>query len=510
MTKDTTKIARGATAVFSGSLFSNLLMFGFYIAITHLLTPESLGVLYSFTIIDSFLATFLLLSLPSGFSRFIIGYYLTGRLAEARYLFRRGLLVATLICSTSVPTLILLGPLMTKLLFGSPSHILLYYLVLVDFVVSTYSSFLGVVVGARRVFGWGSLIQVLSTTARVGVGVGFISVGFGLAGVLTGWIASDIVSIIAFTYLSRPFLGGETAKSGLKEIVLYSLPFFVSSGLVIVLQNVDRLFVLRFLGTASLGIYGTMLIASNIPTILPNSISNTLFPVMVKFEEEKNLTKGVVSKAVRYMAMVNLPILGLVAATGAPLLQLFLGTAFSHAWPSFSILVFGGGAMSLDIPITQVLLAKKKTKVLAMQQLVSSLLLAVCAVLLIPHLFLVGAALAYVLARIGGFIVVGISVYRLGLFSVKWGEYFKAFTVTGAIVSLVLTTEYFTNFTLYLLPLYLVVGTLVGLGGARLTNLFYAEDYQELHEFVPPQLHKILDWVWEEFGFPKHPTPANL
>lgn len=507
MTSDTAKIARGATAVFSGSLLSNLLIFGFYMAITHLLTPASLGVLYSLTIIDSFLATFLLLSLPGGFARFIIGFYQTGRLAEARYLFRRGLLMATLICSASTPILIALGPNITSLLFGSPSFIPLYDLVVLDFVVSTYSSFLGVVVGARRVFGWGSFIQVSSTAARVGVGVGLILAGLGLAGVLAGWIASDVVAIAVYTYLSRPLFGGGAAKTGLKDVFLYSLPFFVANGFVVVLQNVDRLFVLGYLGTVSLGIYGTMLIASNIPKILPSSISSTLFPVMVKFEEEKALTRGVVSKATRYMAMVNLPVLGLVAATGAPLLQLFLGSTFSQAWPSFSILVFGGGAMSLDIPITQVLLAKKKTKFLAVQQLVSSFLLALCAVLLIPHLFLVGAALAFVLARIGGFIVVAISVYRLGMFSVKWRDYLKTFAVTATTVSLVLAIEYFTDFATYLLPAYLGVGALAGLLAAKLTNLFNGEEYQELHEFAPPQLRGLLDWVWEKFGLPKNPAP---
>lgn len=503
MTRDTTKIARGATALFSSSLLSNLLIFAFYIAITHLLTPASLGVLYTFTVIDSFLATFLLLSLPGGFSRFITGFYQTGRLAEARYLFRRGLLIATIICSTSAPILLLLGPYITRLLFGSPDYILLYNLVVLDFVVSTYSSFLGVVVSARRVFGWGGLIQVLSTAARVGVGVGLIVAGLGLAGVLAGWIASDLVCIAAYAYLSRSLFTGEAVKSELKEVFLYSLPLFMANSLVVVLQNVDRLFVLEYLGTVSLGIYGTVLIASNIPKILPSSISNTLYPVMVKYEEEKALTKGVVSKAVRYMVMVNLPILGLVAATGAPLLQLFLGTKFSQAWPSFSILVFGAGAMSLDIPITQVLLAKKKTKVLAVEQLVSSFLLALCALLLIPRLFLIGAALAFVLARIGGFIVVATSVYRLGMLGVEWRDYFKTFVVTGTIASLVLVTEHLTDFRTYLLPLYLALGGLAGLTVARFINLFNGEEYRELYEFVPPQLRGLLNWVWEKFGLPK-------
>ena len=465
MTRETTKIARGATAIFSGSMFSNFLLFGFYVVITHLLPLNTLGVLYSLNVVSSFAANILLLQLPGGFSRFVVGYYQIKKFDEARYLFRRGIMFASIISASSAPALILLSPLITKWLFGSPSHLTLFYLVVLDFVFTTYNSFLGIVVSAKRIFGFGSVIGVVSTSVRVGLGIGLIFLGYGLISVLYGWIASDIIGMAAYLYFSRSLLVGAETRSSLRKVVFYSLPFFISSGLIVVLQNVDRLFVLRFLGTVSLGVYGTLLIASNIPKILPNSLSGTLFPVMVKFEEENQLTRGVVSKAVRYMAMINLPVLGLVAAVGAPLLELFLGHSFYVAWTSFSILVFGGGAMSLDIPITQVLLAKKVTKVLAVQQLVSSFTLASLAVLLIPRLYLDGAALAYVLARIAGFVVVGFSVYRLGLFSVKWRDYLETLSVTGVIIFTTLVVEHFTGFSPLLLPFYLGVGAVVGLGG---------------------------------------------
>ncbi|HLH45150.1 MAG TPA: oligosaccharide flippase family protein [bacterium] len=502
MTKETTRIARGATAVFSSSFFANLLMFVFYIAITHLLDTRDLGVLYSFNVVDSFMVTFLMLSLPSGFSRFIVGYYQTNRVGEARYLFRRGLLMATLITSSATPVLVLLAPFVTKLLTGQSNYIFLYYLVVVDFVTTTYSSFLGIVVSARRIFGWGSVVQVLSTVSRVGVGVGLLLGGFGLRGVLLGWIASDVVSIAAYLHFSRSFLVGESIKAEMRGVITYSLPFFIASGLVVVLQNVDRLFVLRFLGTVSLGVYGTLLIASNIPKMLPGSVSSTLFPVMIKYEEEKALTRNVVSKAVRYMALINLPVLGLVAALGAPLLYVFLGRAFSDAWPAFSILVFGGGAMSLDIPITQVLLAKRKTRVLAVQQVVSSFALAILAVTLIPKLYLVGAALAYVIARIVGFIITGSRVYRLGLFSIRWRDYLKTFGVTLGIISVTLTLEHYTDFWYPLLPIYILVGSLTGIVMAKVVGLFHKDDYLEVAEFFPPRLRGIVNWAWRALRLP--------
>jgi len=502
LTKETTRIARGATAVFSGSMFSNILTFVFYIVITHMLPLNSLGVLYTLNVVGSFASTFLLLQLPGGFSRFIVGYFQTGRLAEARYLFRKGVLFATLISAVSAPVMVLMAPFITKLLFGAPSYLSLFYLVVADFVLSTYISFLSVVVGARRIFGRGSLVGVVSTVSRIGLAIILIFLGFGLISVLFGWIASDIVSLVAYAHFSRVLWKGETVRSSLKDVVTYSIPFFIAGGLVVVLQNVDRLFVLRFLGTISLGVYGTLLVAASIPKVLPNSLSGTLLPAMVKLEEEKQLTKGVVTKAVRYMAIINLPVLGLVAAVGGPLVNVFLGRSFYHAWPSFSILVFGSGAMSLDIPITQVLLAKKVTKYLAVQQIVSSATLAFFAVLLIPRFYLDGAALAYVCARIAGFVVVGSAVYRLGLFSVRWRDYASSMIVSCSMVATTLGVERYTSFSPLLLPLYLMIGALTGIIVTKISGLFCANDYQEIVDFFPRQLRRFVAYIWKMFGFP--------
>ncbi|MEM0272356.1 MAG: oligosaccharide flippase family protein [Thermoprotei archaeon] len=503
MTRETTRIARGATAVFSGSLVSNLLNFAFYIVITHYLPLGGLGTLYALNLVEGFAMSFLLLQLPGGFSRFIVGYTQTKRLPEARYLFRRGVTVATAISSISAPALVLATPLLAKWVLGSPRDFNLFYLMTVDFVFYTYTSFLGACVPAKRIFGISSVLGVVTTTARVGLGIALIFLGFGVTGVLYGWIASDVIGLGAYLLLSRDLLFGDELKNDLVKVVKYSMPFFVANGMTIVLQNVDRLFVLKYIGVVSLGVYGTLLIASNIPKILPSSLSSTLYPAIIKFEEESRLTPNVVASAVRYMAMVNLPILGLVAAVGEPLLRLFLGGSFAAAWIAFSILVFGGGAMSLDIPIVQVLLAKKQTKVLAIQQLVSSLTLAILAIALIPKLYLVGAASAYVLARIAGFIVTGSKVYRLGLFRVKWRDYIKTFVTTLALISATLGLEHFTGFTYYLLPVYLFTGSLMGIVCARLVGLFYTEDYSEIIEFFPSRLKGIVDWVWGMFGLPK-------
>jgi len=89
-------------------------------------------------------------------------------------------------------------------------------------------------------------------------------VGFGVIGLIYGWVASDVFALCVNAYLSRWLIFGPGAKTNLRPVFSYSFPLLISSGVVLVLQNVDRLFVLRYLGVDELGIYGTLLNAAGI------------------------------------------------------------------------------------------------------------------------------------------------------------------------------------------------------------------------------------------------------
>lgn len=500
--KETTRIARGASALFSSNLASNIISYGFYIFIVHFLVVGSLGVLYSLNVVSGLLASFLLLQLPGGFGRFITGRVQTGRMNEARYYFRSGLYFALAISAVSAPTLVVLSPLIAKWLFGSSSHLGLVYLVILDFVFYVFNSFLGLSLSSRRLFGRSSIIGVTSSAVRYGLGAVLILLGFGVAGVLYGWIASDILFLVAYLRYAKPFLKGEKTKQNLKEVVSYSLPLFLAAGAVVVLQNVDRLFVLKYLGLVQLGIYGSILIAANIPKILPSSVGSALMPAIIKFEDQDRLSPNIIMKSIRYITMLTVPTLGLLAAVAKPVIRILLGATFTPAWVSFSVLMLGSGAMSLDIPVTQVLSAKKKTKVLAVQQLVSSAVLAALAILLIPKLYVTGAALAYVLARISGFAVTSRAVYKLGLLKVDLRDYAKTLAMTAAAMVPTLLVEVQLRFAWYLLPLFLLVGVASAIVVEKFLKLFKDEDYEAVVDVFPSRIRWLASAIWKKLRLP--------
>lgn len=477
--------------------------FGFYIAVVHLLPTGSLGMFYSLQVVMGFITTFGLLSLPSGVNRFVTGYVQTGRIEEARYLFRRGIMIATVITFVSLPLMVILSPSLSGWLLGTAKYSYLFELMEVDFALTALNSFIGVSLYAFRRFGKLGLLQMAYGVFRYGLGALLIVGGYSVEAIILGWIASDLFRTLAYAYYSRELLFGVSVRNDLRKVITFSLPYMIASGLVVVLQNVDSLFVLKYLGVISLGIYGTLLNAATIPKILPTSVGSSLLPALLKVEDSKGLNASVVASSMRYMSLIVLPLFGLAAAVGRPLLHIFFGDEFAAGWLAFAILLLGHGAMSLDIPVSQVLIAKKNTKILAVQQVVSSVTLALLAVILIPKLFLIGAAFAYVLARVAGFVLTGPTVYRMGLLRMDVKEYGKIVGVTLCIILPVVLFESLTSFVWWLLPAYLALGSVSGLASSKLFRLLNVDDYEALMDAVPKRFRGAAKYFWIRLSLPR-------
>jgi len=323
--RETTKIVRGAAAGFSSGLVFNLMSFGFYLAIVRLLPTDSLGVFYTLQLVMGFITTFGLLSLPSGVNRFVTGFVQTNRLEEARYLFRKGLTMAFLISIISLPVLVLLSSYLSYWFLGTTKYSLLFDLIAFDFVLIAFNSFFGVSLYAYRRFGRLGALQVAYGGFRYGGGVLFILLGLQVKAIILGWITSDLFRTFTYAYYSHPLLFGASLKNDLKKVFSFSLPYVIANGIVVALQNVDSLFVLKYLGVNALGVYGTLLNVSSIPQILPTSIGGSLMPAILKIEDSKGLSANVITNAIRYIALIVLPVFSLAAATGKPLIHIFFG-----------------------------------------------------------------------------------------------------------------------------------------------------------------------------------------
>jgi O-antigen/teichoic acid export membrane protein len=165
--------------------------------------------------------------------------------------------------------------------------------------------------------------------------------------------------------------------------------------------------------------------------------------------------------------------------------------------------------MNYDLPITQALQARKATKALGTQAIVSAAVIAALSPPLIARWLATGAAVAYVLARLTGFLGVAAPKARsLGLLRIDLREYAK--TVSAAIVTLAATlmVEVVTGFSLILLPLYIVLGSIVLVVSVRVFNVLRTDDYLALMEVTPASLKGLVSRTWSLLGLPM-PDPEK-
>jgi O-antigen/teichoic acid export membrane protein len=494
----------GATRLFSGYVTTLALQALFYLIIVRVLSLKGLG---AYAAAGTFFALLLpLLTWPIfGVGRYVIGYYQTGRLEEARGLYVRGLaMVLTASVALAIVVWAFALPL-SSLYYGTTRYVWLLRLVAIDMVVYVYSNYvLSVAFPASMRFGRWSLVQAIWAFTRYGVALALLFAGFGPAGLIAGWVAGDAASAALGTYWSLDLMLGGRARAPLLPALIIAAPIAIGSFTASLLQNVDKLFVLRYIGLAEMGSYSIIMIGSVVvQTAVNNSLSGAIYPFFVKFEESGSLSGETVAATIRYVTVLTVPPFFLVAALGEPFIRLLLGPAFVHDWEAFAVLMVGHAAMNYDLPITQALQARRATKALGAQAIVSAAIIALLSPPLIARWLATGAAVAYVLARLAGFLGVAAPKARsLGLLRIDLREYAKTVSAATITFAVTLAAEVATGFGLALLPLYIALGGTAMVASLRVLRVLRADDYIALMEATPASLRGLVARTWSLLGLP--------
>jgi O-antigen/teichoic acid export membrane protein len=142
------------------------------------------------------------------------------------------------------------------------------------------------------------LIRSLQDFARLGLHQG-VTAGLLLLGIAWVWQTPSlhrVLAVMAIALLSVTLLAARyvhptrPAWSRLRQLVSVGLPIMLAGVIFGLLTTVDRLLILGFLGTESLGLYTPAISALGIITIAPSLISNVMYPKLAhEFGRTENL-----------------------------------------------------------------------------------------------------------------------------------------------------------------------------------------------------------------------------
>jgi PST family polysaccharide transporter len=158
--------------------------------------------------------------------------------------------------------------------------------------------------------------------------------GFGawslIIGQLAGAITMTVLAWVVFPWLPRLRVKFQLAVSLLK----YGVPLMGSTGITVLSDNLDYLFIGRLLGNVSLGIYT---LAYRLPELVALNIlyitAQALFPAYAAVQTQRELLRNGFLATVRFVQIIMVPIcMGLILAAD-PLVRVAFGEQWLDAIP---------------------------------------------------------------------------------------------------------------------------------------------------------------------------------
>lgn len=235
--------------------------------------------------------------------------------------------------------------------------------------------------------------------AGLGAALGIVLLPFlGAWGLLWGWLAGTVAMLVFARWRSRSEV--PIVPVGSREVwtlLVAGFPMFAYAGITLLMRSLDRVVILRFLGTEALGYYGLGVMVMGMLLYLPDALSYVLYPRLLRDIHaaggDPEVIRGPVERSMRAVSLA-LPALCAVAFIAADDVVIWLLPRFLAGVPTVRVLCFAAAAMGLGSLSAIVLMTVRRPGVM------------------------VGVSIASV--AVGLVLMIGAIQARLGIAGVAW------------------------------------------------------------------------------------------
>lgn len=351
---------------------------------------------------------------------------------------------------------------------------LIFIVILMTILTSVKSVYQYALQGFFRFKEMGAL-GVLEVFLKLVFGVGLVYIGFGAFGAVTGLFIAGLVSLFVRLFLFRDFKFWRS-KGWERRVLFFTFPMFLGMLGFTLIQNLDIL-VLKFLSPGDTdklaGLYQAGLLLARIPFFLTGTVMMAVFPFISK--GNSNVYSQV---SLKYVVLFIFPVSIAITLKPDAFLYLVYPVSYVEAAPVLRVLALGMGFFAIMTVFSNIFQASGKPKIPARLLLITSGLQLGLLFILIPVMGIVGAALATLLACLGG--TIGLGYY-----------YWKTYGIEIKISAL--TSLLMFSLLLYLLPfnsrLEIIASLVIAFGAymflLTVFKLLKVEDLYILMEALP-------------------------
>jgi O-antigen/teichoic acid export membrane protein len=392
MSDEGIKIARNTGAVVIAEVLGKVLGIVLTLAIARRLGAASFGVLAfasSFTFIFGILVNF-------GFDKLILRE--VARDKRKTNLFLTNIMIMKLVLA--LLTFVLISGTVSALRYPLEKTAVIYLAALI-MIAESFISLLNSLYRAHQKVKYGVIVEVLSKTLIVSLGVYALFLGYGLVEILLVQLFVFIVSLVVSTYLFSTRIA-KIAFGGLsfeffKNLIGRATPFFVLSISIAIYAKIDTVMLSFMKGDEITGWYSAAYKFLEVFTFIPAAFVAGVLPAMSRFSRSSpDLLLQTYRRAAKYLFMIALPLAVGTSILADKIILIMYGEGYVNSISALRILIWALVFAFTNHASANALFAIDKEKVFVSIVVFGAVFNVTANLLLIPAFSYLGASIATV------------------------------------------------------------------------------------------------------------------
>jgi O-antigen/teichoic acid export membrane protein len=270
--------------------------------------------------------------------------------------------------------------------------------------------------------------------------LGFIALysGWGLSGIGFAQVAGSLITLLLVRTVVRYrfcWPAGLELSSRLSSLYKKSIPLGIAAILLVFYNRANFTLVSYFTGDNAAGIYNAAFALINGIALLAATFSSVMLPRFSALgSTDKKTLENLYGEAFKYLLILGMGIAFGAIAIGEPLIQALFSEKYIQSFRPLLILAFAGIFLYLNSIQLILLMARQANRQIIRMVGITSVANLITAVILIPQIGYIGAAIAMLLGESVGF-VYGLAV-NLEYLSFKRIVRYVAQTLSASLVML--------------------------------------------------------------------------
>jgi len=396
---ETNNVAKGTFQIALTNAFQYLIMGIFYIVVTktNALTPTDLGVLSILSFLASTFSLLTEIGLPTALTKFASENLGKNQREEATAIQKTVTKTVLMLSAGGFAIAALSSGLLSQYLWNTPTYATLIIFVLIYGFLFNMTTLCNSTLRALYLFGRMAIVSIVSIILSRTIGATLAMLNMSVQGVLIGYIAGSFIALVAALKFLRGKLPKTTNNAPLKPLLRFSLPLFLSSLTLLVLNWADTVILVSMTSNYALtGIYHIVISSVGVLSILWIPITTTIFPALsTRYGLKKPQgVSSILKTTSRYLVYILFPSCLGLAAIAPTALTFFYGSSYTPGAMPLAILSIATIIIALHSLFTTTLTAIGKTGQILKINTISALSSIIMLLALVPFFEATGAALA--------------------------------------------------------------------------------------------------------------------